>query len=150
MTDDVNQPDQQIRSVLRRHGLRCTAPRLMIMSILSKEPVGGHLSAAQIIARLEDEGGPVDLTTVYRTLATLVEIGVLHVLTVGERAATYGLAEHPHHHAVCTRCGAVRAIPAEQLSGALELASEGSQFALSPAAGMTLHGLCPDCQENAR
>jgi Fur family ferric uptake transcriptional regulator len=116
------------------------------MAVLLSESAAGHLTAQQIIDRLDDGGGVVDLTTVYRTLTTLVDVGVLHALTAGEPAATYGLADQPHHHAVCQRCGGVRAIPADQLSAALALASEGSQFALLPAGGMTLHGLCPDCQ----
>jgi Fur family ferric uptake transcriptional regulator len=116
------------------------------MSVLLSESAAGHLTAQQIIDRLGDRGGIVDLTTVYRTLTTLVDVGVLHALSIGEPAATYGLADHPHHHAVCGRCGSVKAIPAEHLSSALTLASEGSRFALSPAGGMTLHGLCPNCQ----
>lgn len=149
MTVSDDRADQRARAVLRRNGLRCTGPRLAVMSVLFREPAAGHLTVQQITDQLNDRGGPVDLTTVYRTLATLVDVGVLHALTVGARAATYGLADDPHHHAVCTRCGAVIAIPAEQLSSALTLASEGSQFALSPTAGMTLHGLCPRCQAMA-
>ena len=37
-------------------------------------------------------------------------------------------------------------IPAQQLSAALTQASEGSQFSLSEQAGLTLHGVCPNCQ----
>lgn len=140
---------RQATAVLRRHGLRCTAPRLAVMAVLFNQPAAGHLTAQQISDQLDSGGGPVDAATVYRTLATLVDVGVLHALTVGDRTATYGLTDHPHHHAVCTRCGTVRAIPAEHLSAALTLASLGSQFALSPVAGMTLHGLCPNCQREA-
>ncbi|MDT5091189.1 MAG: Fur family transcriptional regulator, ferric uptake regulator [Mycobacterium sp.] len=141
--------DAQARALLRRHGLRCTGPRLAVMSVLMAESAASHLTAQAIIDRLQDSGSAVDLTTVYRTLAALVDVGVLHALTAGDPAISYGLAEQPHHHAVCHRCGAVTAIPAERLSTALSLASEGSEFALSPTGGMTLHGLCPDCQRNA-
>ena len=49
----------------------------------------------------------------------LVEIGVLHALTVGERTK-YGLTHQPHHHAVCTSCGTVIEVPEEQLKIALD------------------------------
>jgi Fur family ferric uptake transcriptional regulator len=39
-------------------------------------------------------------------------------------------------------------VPARKLSSALEHAMAGSSFALSEAAGLTLHGLCPRCQED--
>ena len=136
---------EQARSILHYHGLRCTAPRLAVMSVLTTQPAG-HLNAQGIVARLADRGEYVDLATVYRTLAMLVEINVLHALTVGERV-TYGLTQQPHHHAVCTSCGEVIEVPADNLKTALDLASRGSHFELSPTAGMTLHGLCPACQK---
>ena len=137
---------EQARSILQRHGLRCTTPRLAVTSVLFAVPDAGHLSAQQIVAVLGERGDPVDLATVYRTLATLVDVGVLHALAVGERTMTYGLTANAHHHAVCTRCGEVIEVPAEQLSEALARASDGSKFALSSTAGLTLHGLCPNCQ----
>ncbi|WP_328402760.1 Fur family transcriptional regulator [Nocardia sp. NBC_00403] len=141
---------EHARSILRSHGLRCTAPRLAVMSVLTSDPSGGHLNAQEIVARLTERRELVDLTTVYRTLARMVEIGALHVLTVGERAASYGLTVRPHHHAVCTRCAAVIEVPAERLATALDHASRGSRFELAANAGLTLHGLCPACKQAAR
>lgn len=136
--------DRQARALLRQHGLRCTTPRLAVLGEL--ELGDGHLSAAQIHARLHQRGYQVDLATVYRTVSKLVELGVVHALAVDERSTTYGLADQPHHHAVCTRCGAILEIPAQRLSAALAHARTGSQFALSERAGLTLWGLCPACQ----
>ncbi|EUA76457.1 ferric uptake regulator family protein [Mycobacterium xenopi 4042] len=79
-------------------------------------------------------------------MTTLVDQGVLHALTLENGVTTYGLAADPHHHAVCTRCGAIIEVPARRLSSALEHARAGSSFALSEQAGLTLHGLCPQCQ----
>lgn len=140
--------DNRVRSLLRGHELRCTTPRMAVLAVLLADPDAGHLNAAQIHRRLVAEGRGVDLATVYRTVATLVDVGVLHALSVEERSTitTYGLAGEPHHHAVCTQCGTVIAVPAERLTAALAQASAGSAFTLSERAGLTLHGLCPDCQ----
>lgn len=149
-TPDRGEPashaDDRVRSLLQGHGLRCTAPRLAVLSVLAQHPATGHLSAGQIHRRLVEQGREVDLTTVYRTVSTLVELGVLHSLSIEDRAAIYGLADEPHHHAVCTRCGTLVEVPAAHLSTALTHASAGSRFTLSDHASMTLHGLCPDCQ----
>jgi Fur family ferric uptake transcriptional regulator len=114
------------------------------------EPVNGHLPVAEIHQRvrgcLPPGTQPPDVATIYRTVTTLVDQGVLHALTLDGGVTTYGLAAAPHHHAVCTRCGAIIEVPAGQLSSALEHAMAGSSFALSEAAGLTLHGLCPQCQ----
>lgn len=83
-------------------------------------------------------------------MTTLVGQGVLHALTLDDGVTTYGLATAPHHHAVCTQCGSIIEVPARQLSSALEHAMAGSSFALSERAGLTLHGLCPQCQNGER
>ena len=79
-------------------------------------------------------------------MTTLVDQGVLHALTLEGGVTTYGLAADPHHHAVCTRCGSIIEVPAGRLASALEHAMAGSSFTLSERAGLTLHGLCPQCQ----
>jgi hypothetical protein len=72
---------------------------------------------------LEQAGTWVDLSTVYRNLTSLVELGAQHALTVADRTATFGRARAPHHHAVCTPCGAVIEISAEQLARLLREAT---------------------------
>jgi Fur family transcriptional regulator, ferric uptake regulator len=137
---------KRIGALLQARGLRRTAPRIAVMAAL--EPVQGHLSVAEIHQRLQEmhpDDAP-DLATVYRTVTTLVDKGVLHALSLEGGVTTYGVAEQPHHHAVCIRCGAIIEVPAPQLRSALEHASEGSSFILSDRAGLTLHGLCPNCQ----
>ena len=122
--------------------------RIAVLATL--EPVDGHLSVAEIHQRLLDSAGDdaalPDLATIYRTVTTLVEQGVLHALTVEGGVTTYGVADKPHHHAVCTECGTIIEVPAQRLTSALEHAIEGSAFTLSERAGLTLHGLCPNCQ----
>lgn len=140
---------ERIGELLRAHGLRRTVPRIAVLEAI--EPIQGHLSVGEIHQRLisaaTDAAQPPDLATVYRTVTTLVEHGVLHALTIESGTTTYGLAKDAHHHAVCTRCGAVIEIPAPRLARALRSASEASSFTLSDEAGLTLRGLCPQCQQ---
>lgn len=142
----------RIGELLRAHGLRRMASRIAVLAVL--EPVQGHLSVAEIHQRvhecLPDEDQPPDLATIYRTVTTLVDQGVLHALTLESGVTTYGLAAKPHHHAVCTRCGSIIEVPAGRLTSALEHAMAGSSFALSEHAGLTLHGLCPLCQSDSQ
>jgi Fur family transcriptional regulator, ferric uptake regulator len=156
MTPKAPVPDpavtERIGDLLRAHGLRRMASRIQVLAVL--EPVNGHLPVAEIHQRLRaslPQGTPPpDVATIYRTVTTLVDQGVLHALTLEGGVTTYGLATAPHHHAVCTRCGSIIEVPARQLSSALEHAMAGSSFALSEAAGLTLHGLCPRCQRSAQ
>ena len=142
---------ERIGELLRARGLRRMPSRIAVLAVL--EPVDGHLSVADIHQRILEVTPtgtqPPDLATVYRTVTTLVEQGVLHALAVEGGVSTYGLAERPHHHAVCTSCGTIIEVPAQRLSTALEHAIAGSSFTLSEQAGLTLHGLCPDCQRSS-
>ncbi|BAX91866.1 transcriptional repressor [Mycobacterium shigaense] len=139
---------ERIGEFLRARGLRRMASRIQVLAVL--EPVNGHLSVAEIHERvrgcLPDGAQPPDVATIYRTVTTLVDQGVLHALTLDDGVTTYGLATAPHHHAVCTRCASISEVPARRLSAALEHAMAGSLFSLSERAGLTLRGLCPQCQ----
>ncbi len=139
---------ERLGEVLRAHGLRRMASRIAVLAVL--ESVSGHLPVAEIDQRLREclpaDAQPPDLATIYRTMTTLVDQGVLHALALENGVTTYGLAVDPHHHAVCIRCGSIIEVPAGQLSSALEHAMAGSSFRLSEQAGLTLHGLCPQCQ----
>lgn len=139
---------ERIGALLRAHGLRRMASRIQVLAVL--EPVAGHLTVAeihqQVRACLPPGTQPPDMATIYRTVTTLADQGVLHALTRDGGVTTYGLATAPHHHAVCTQCGSIIEVPARQLSSALEHAMAGSSFTLSEAAGLTLRGLCPRCQ----
>jgi Fur family transcriptional regulator, ferric uptake regulator len=140
---------ERIGEFLRARGLRRMASRIQVLAVL--EPVQGHLPVAEIHRRvracLPPGAHAPDVVTIYRTVTTLVDQGVLHALALDGGVTTYGLATAPHHHAVCTNCASIIEVPAGQLSSALEHAMAGSSFALSEEAGLTLHGLCPRCQE---
>jgi Fur family ferric uptake transcriptional regulator len=93
---------ERIGDFLRARGLRRMASRIQVLAVL--EPVNGHLPVAEIHQRLRASlpagAQPPDLATIYRTVTTLVDQGVLHALTLDDGVTTYGLATAPHHHAV--------------------------------------------------
>jgi Fur family ferric uptake transcriptional regulator len=62
-----------------------------------------HATPEQIAAAVPD----VDLTTVYRTVDTLEEIGLLRHTHLGHGAPSYRLASDDHVHVVCHHCGTV-------------------------------------------
>lgn len=85
----------------------------------------------------------VTLSTVYRTLATLVDRGLVHATSCrGE--SHYGFAGGPHHHAICARCGRTTEIPAGAVADLIPSLQSGAGLALA-ADGITLTGLCDHC-----
>ena len=91
-------------------GYRITIARKVILDILSK--TNEHLSAEDIFFAVHKEYPNIGLTTIYRTLELLVQMGLIHRFDFGDGRARYELAEGPkgkqhHHHLICTKCGRV-------------------------------------------
>jgi len=90
-------------------GYRMTVPRQAIMEVLSG--ADKHLSAEDIYLEVVKEYPHVGLTTVYRTLELLVDMGIVFKFDFGDKRARYELVEGPraahHHHLVCTNCNRI-------------------------------------------
>ena len=130
---------------LREAGQRLTAARGAVLEALSGSET--HLTAAQIHRQLTARRLRLELSTVHRTLDTLVELGLVHAVPTAV-ATTYGLADWAHHHAVCTSCGAIDEIAADELAAALAAAAKASRHHLDPAGtrgGLVLYGRCARC-----
>ena len=145
-----HEADETVRELLRVHGLRTTDQRLAVVRTLwqASGEQHTHLTAAQLLGRLETAEAPVDAATVYRTLSTLLGLGLVHAVGyVGHTAyqTTYGLAMRTHHHAVCTRCGAIDEIPAGTIVEAFDAVVRRTGFAPHDDA-VTVYGLCTSCQ----
>lgn len=94
----------------RECGYRLTVPRETILDVLSK--TSEHLSAEDIYLKVHKSYPAIGLTTIYRTLGLLVQMGLVFKYDFGDGLARYELSigtkgiRH-HHHLVCTNCGKV-------------------------------------------
>ncbi len=89
---------------------RITLGREAILEVLSK--ADKHLSAEDIYMKLHPNYPNIGLTTVYRTLDILANLGLVFKFDFGDGRARYELVEesksaHHHHHLVCTDCNRV-------------------------------------------
>jgi Fe2+ or Zn2+ uptake regulation protein len=66
---------------------------------------GKPLSAKGILEQIEKKIKNTDQVTVYRTLKTLSEKGIVHSVHWGGDALLYEISREHHHHMVCTSCG---------------------------------------------
>lgn len=87
---------------LRGVGQRATPQRLLILGALRP---GEHLSADDILARLEDRLPGLNRSTVYRALETFRDLGLVSETDLGEGVRQFELLAERHHHLVCRHCG---------------------------------------------
>ncbi len=134
--------DMQARRMLKTAKLYCTESRLTILGILAK--ADKPLSQDQIAGR--SGGKHFDKVTIYRTLESLLRVGLVHKAFMEKRAWHFELAhnctEHQcHPHFTCSSCGDTHCLTEISLP-----------MAKSPHQGFVIHrqqvrleGLCPKC-----
>jgi Fe2+ or Zn2+ uptake regulation protein len=132
-------------AALRDQGRRLTRQRQAIWDTLVADPQR-HLSADEIVERVRDRLPQVNASTVYRTLDLLVDEGLLLRTDLGADRAYYEPAhEHPHHHLVCERCGAVEHFHDDALGDLPSRLLDATGYALGTRE-ISLFGLCPACR----
>ena len=101
---DQISPDsiRNLEAALSGAGLRLTHQRLMIYQDLTDSH--DHPSAEDIYKRVRRKVPTISLDTVYRTLATLEEQGLIVRLRVFEDRGRYDADLSPHHHLICSKC----------------------------------------------
>jgi Fur family ferric uptake transcriptional regulator len=85
---------------LRERGLRVTPQREQVLAAVRALV---HATPEEI----RESVPGVDLTTVYRTLELLEDLGLVRHAHLGHGAPSYRPAEDDHIHVVCHACGAV-------------------------------------------
>lgn len=140
----MNVKDSEMARALRAHSYKLTSPRLAVLKVLqSGEP---HLTPAEVYERGKAIHPRLGLTTVYRTLDILAELGFLHRPRMGDNAASYGTCVNGHHsHLVCSQCGLIVELKECCADEAVQRLMDETSFRIESHL-LEFIGLCPDCQ----
>ena len=103
-----------IEARLRDHGVLPTSQRLEVARVLLSKPQ--HLSAEQIIDRLQEKGSGVSKATVYNCLKLFSETGLIREINVDATRRYYVSTTHPHHHFYHVETGELTDIPADSIT----------------------------------
>lgn len=140
-------PARRVDDVLagiRAAGGRATPARRAIVEVL----VGGrrhqHLTAEEVAQRVQAVLPDVALSTVYRSMEALEELGFVEHLHLGHGPAVYHLADEQHLHLVCESCGAVTELPNSTLDAIGIEIRRRHGFRIEPR-HFALSGRCERC-----
>ena len=134
-----------LRARLRERGLRVTPQRLAVHGAL--QAIGRHSTAEEVLERVHGNVPGVSLPTVYAALDLLADLGLAARVHAG-RAVRYDPRADPHHHLVCTSCGAVTDLDAE-VDLAPALARARALGADAFGGEVTVRGRCAACRATA-
>ena len=128
---------------LRARGMRLTPQRSRIIAAVRAL---GHATPDGLAAAVGQDGRPaLSLSTIYRNLEALEEVGVVSHTHLDHRSPTYHLADHAAHlHLVCLSCGTViesAVVAADHFVGNL-LDRHGF---VADVRHMAIHGWCAAC-----
>lgn len=145
MTGEMNRTvAQTARRLLRAEGKRITPQRELLLRTL--EESDRHLDAEELFFLAREHDPRLSLSTVYRTLNVLKEMGLVEELHLGEEHHHYEVAgAGEHHHLICMGCESVIEFESpllEQLKR--EIAAE-HDFEIS-GIHIDLTGLCAQCR----
>lgn len=131
-------------AALRRKGGRITRARRALIAAIERSP--RPLRPSDLQSLLAAEGVRMDRVSVYRNLATLLELGLVHRV-VGSRAVRPCGAEEPrcHHAIVCTGCGRAREFHSRALERALGEVRRATRYRVQEHV-LELRGICERCQ----
>ncbi|MBN1626464.1 MAG: transcriptional repressor [Deltaproteobacteria bacterium] len=90
----------------RNSGLKVTHQRMEIFRELLT--ADDHPTADILHQRIRNKLPTVSLDTVYRTLATLADCGLINRVNTSESLARFEVRKAPHHHLICRRCGVIK------------------------------------------
>lgn len=130
---------------LRGAGQKVTPQRMLILSTVRH--AGEHVTAGQILEAVRRSYPYVDASTVYRTLASARELGLVNELSMGSGDTEFEWAgSQRHHHLICRSCGEASSLDNAYLDGlATALLDElGFQADLTHFA---IFGVCRNCRQ---
>jgi len=134
-----------VDDILRRNSLSVTESRKKILNLFLN--VNGALAHGDIERKA---GEKFDRVTVYRTLQTFVEKGIIHTIPTTDNSVLYALCKdnctaghhHDNHvHFICLKCGTTRC-----LEGVVPEIKITRGYSVNEIE-VVVKGICLDCQQ---
>ena len=133
----------QIAAIFKEKKLKLTPQRLAVYNYLMNTTT--HPSADAIYTDIHVQYPTMSLATVYKALKTLVEVGLVQEINVGEGNFRYDGTSYPHPHLQCLKCGKVDDFNGRNLDNLNSLAQENTDYKIV-SNKVYFYGYCKDCQ----
>lgn len=139
--------DPEVQRRLRRVGMRVTAPRVTVLTVLMTHP--GHLTVGEVADLSRQRLGTLSTQAAYNVLDALSAAGLAQRIELpGEPARFEARTGDNHHHMVCRRCGEVRDVDCEV--GVAPCLEPSTSYGYEvDEAEITFWGICPTCRADS-
>lgn len=134
---------ENLAALFKEKNLKLTPQRYAIYKYLKSTKA--HPSAEMIYEALRPDFPTMSLATVYKTVKTLIELGVVQELNVGEDNFRFDANVENHPHIVCIDCGRVDDIE-DAIFEHLNKEVENYTNYKIKTHKLYFYGVCPKCQ----
>ena len=150
MTADPGAPPrvEALLERVRSRGGRVTSARRALLEALLTA-ADHHLTAQDLAESVQRAVPDVHLSTVYRALESLEEMGIVDHAHLGHGRAVYHLVDEPHQHLVCERCERVVEVPDDVFAELSATLRRAYGFVLRPH-HFAVVGRCAACDAALR
>lgn len=142
--EEQEESKDSVKGMLSSAGRRATSQRTLLLELIRE--THGHLDAPELYRLAREKDARISLSTVYRTLSMLKEMGFINELHFAEEHHHYELKPHAEHfHLLCLGCGRVIEFESPLTDRLKAELTDRHGFSITSTA-IDLAGYCADCQ----
>ena len=131
---------------LRARGYRVTPQRQLVLAAVTKLE---HATPEEIWADVQQTASGVNISTIYRALELLEQLGLVTHTHLGHGAPRYHLAaEAEHVHLVCAECGRITQVSPGAVAPLVSALADDYGFQ-TDVGHLTVFGRCESCRAGA-
>lgn len=143
---DLKARVEEFKKLCRSRALRVTNQRLEIFRTVAQSKA--HPSAEAVFAAVRKKMPNISLDTVYRTLASMEEAGVVFRVGLSSKAR-FDADLTPHYHFVCMNCGEVYDIFPSADEKQVLVPHNINEFGEVKNVNLQFRGICNRCRKTA-
>ena len=128
---------------LRAGGYRVTPQRQLVLEAVARLE---HATPEEIYGEVRQTARGVNVSTIYRTLELLEQLGLVKHSHIHHGAPSYHLTEHAQHvHLICRECEQVTEVDQTAVRPLVDALEESQGFA-TDVGHLTVFGICATCR----
>lgn len=142
--------EDSFRAELHNRGWRSTPQREIILQTFLNLPEGEHLSAEELHEHLQKARHNISLSTIYRTVKLMANMGILRELELKEGHKHYEINQpgpRHHHHLVCVKTNEVIEFKDNKILGIVQKVAEKYGYKVLDCQ-LTIIGVSPEGQRS--
>ena len=133
---------EEYLNVLKKNKIKITPQRIAVINLLVKK--NGHFSAEDIYKILKDDFPYISFSTIYNTLQTFKQVGLVKELHLDNNKAIFDSRTDEHFHFFCRKCKKIYDIDPPDcfsLDNCQSFAGKNKVEGI----GIYMYGICEEC-----